>query len=157
MRIRLLTITHKSPAWLQTAYHDYAKRLPAHCALELIEIPAEKRLPHVSLPRLLEREGEKMLAAIKPQHHVIALDVKGQLWSSEQLAKQLMKWQQDGRNIDLLIGGPDGLAPACLEKAQESWSLSPLTFPHLLVRLIIAEQMYRAFSIVTQHPYHRSS
>ena len=155
MRIRLLTITHKSPSWLSEGYTDYAKRLPPTCALELVEIPAEKRTTNTDIARLTDREGEKMLAAIKPGNRVVALDVKGKLFTTEQLAEQLAHWQQDGRNVDLLVGGPDGLAPACLQKADQSWSLSPLTFPHFLVRLIVAEQIYRAYSILTNHPYHR--
>lgn len=155
MKIRLLTITHKSPAWIQEGYHDYAKRLPASCQLELVEIAAEKRTANADLKRITEREGEKMLNAIKPTHKVIALDVKGNLWTTEQLAEQLANWHQDGRHIDLLVGGPEGLAPACLAKAEQRWSLSPLTFPHILVRLIVAEQIYRAWSILQQHPYHR--
>ncbi|SRR5579883_756220 len=155
MRIRLLTITHKSPAWIQEGYEEYAKRLPASCMLELIEIPAEKRTTNADLKRLTEREGEKMLAVIKPQHHVIALDVRGKLWSTEQLAKELANWQQEGRHLDLLVGGPEGLAPACLQKAETIWSLSPLTFPHILVKLIVAEQIYRAWSILQQKAYHR--
>lgn len=155
MRIRLLTISHKAPSWIQEGYFEYAKRLPPSCALELIEIPAEKRLPHSDIKRLTQREGEKMLAAIKPGNKVIALDVKGKQWTTEQLADHLAKWHLEGRHIDLLIGGADGLAPACLEKAEEKWSLSPLTFPHILVRLIIAEQIYRAWSILQSHPYHR--
>jgi len=155
MRLRLLAITHKSPSWIQTGYAEYVKRLPASCALELVEIPAEKRTPNSDLKRITEREGEKMLAAINPQHDVIALDVKGKLWSTEQLAEKLQDWQQAGRHIDLLIGGPEGLAPACLECAREKWSLSPLTFPHILVKLIVAEQIYRAWTITQNHPYHR--
>ena len=155
MKIRLLTITHKSPAWIQEGYEEYAKRLPASCALELIEIPAEKRSTNADLKRITEREGEKMLKAIKENHLVIALDIKGKLWSTEQLAEQLASWHLSGRNIDLLIGGPEGLAPACLKKAELSWSLSPLTFPHILVKLIIAEQIYRAHSLMNHHPYHR--
>ncbi len=155
MKIRLLTITHKSPAWIQAGYEEYAKRLPPTCALELIEIPAEKRTANADMKRIIEREAEKMLAAIKPNHHVIALDVKGKLWSTQQLSAQLAHWQQDGRNRDILIGGPDGLSPHCLQKAEHTWSLSPLTFPHILVRLIVAEQIYRAWSILQQHPYHR--
>lgn len=155
MRIRLLTITHKTPSWIQEGYEEYAKRLPASCALELVEIPAEKRTANADLKRITEREGEKMLAAIKPNHRVIALDVKGKLWSTEQLASQIEHWQQDGRNIDLLIGGPEGIAPACLQKAEDKWSLSPLTFPHIIVKLIVAEQIYRAWSITQNHPYHR--
>jgi len=155
MKIRILTITHKSPTWIQEGYEDYAKRLPPTCALEVVEIPAEKRTAHADLKRLTEREGEKMLAAIKPNHRVIALEVKGKLWSTEQLAEQLSNWQQEGRNIDLLVGGPEGLSFLCLQKAEQSWSLSPLTFPHILVRLLVAEQIYRAWSILNQHPYHR--
>lgn len=155
MRIRLLTITHKSPSWIQEGYEEYAKRLPASCALELVEIAAEKRTANADLARIAVREGEKMLAQIKPNHRVIALDVKGKLWSTEQLSERLAEWQQDGRNIDLLVGGPEGLAAACLQKAEEKWSLSPLTFPHILVKLIVAEQIYRAHSILQNHPYHR--
>jgi len=155
MKIRLLTITHKSPSWIQEGYREYAKRLPHSCSLELIEIPAEKRSANADLKRLTEREGEKMLDAIKSNHLVIALDVKGQLMTTEQLAGQLAHWQQGGRNIDLLVGGPEGLSPDCLKKAEIAWSLSPLTFPHILVRLIVAEQIYRAWSMLNQHPYHR--
>lgn len=155
MKIRLLTITHKSPAWLQEGYEDYAKRLPPSCSLELIEIPAEKRTANADLKRITDREGEKMLAAIKPQHHIIALDRSGKNWTSEQLSAQLGSWLQNGKNIDLLIGGPEGIAPACMQRAHEYWSLSALTFPHLIVRLIVAEQIYRAWSILQNSPYHR--
>jgi len=155
MKIRLLTITHKSPSWIQEGYDDYAKRLPPSCALELVEIPAEKRSVNADLKRIMEREGEKMLAAIKPGHHVIALDKGGKSWTSEQLSTELAKWLQGGRNIDLLVGGPEGISPACLQQARETWSLSALTFPHLIVRLILAEQIYRAYSILQNSPYHR--
>jgi 23S rRNA (pseudouridine1915-N3)-methyltransferase len=155
MKIRLLTITHKSPAWIQEGYEEYAKRLPVSCALELVEIQAEKRTANADLKRITDREGEKMLAAIKPGHRVIALDVKGKLWTTEQLAESLRAWQQEGRHIDLLVGGPEGLSPQCLRKAEEKWSLSPLTFPHIIVKLIVAEQIYRAWSITQGHPYHR--
>lgn len=143
MKIRLITIGHKAPSWIQEGYLDYAKRLPASCALELIEIPAEKR------------PEEKMLASIKPDNYVIALDVKGKPWSTEELADKLSHWLQSGKNIDLLIGGAEGLTTECLAKAHEKWSLSPLTFPHMLVRVILAEQLYRAHSILQNHPYHK--
>ena len=155
MRLRLLTITHKSPSWVQEGYAEYAKRLPSSYALELVEIPAEKRTVNADIARIITREGEKILAAIKPGHHVIALDVKGKYWSTEDLAQQLGNWHQAGRNVDLIVGGPDGLSADCLKRADEKWSLSPLTFPHIIVRLIIVEQIYRAFSIMQQHPYHR--
>lgn len=155
MKIRLLTITHKSPAWIQQGYEDYAKRLPPSCALELVEIPAEKRTANADLKRITEREGEKMLTAIKPQNHVIALDKGGKTWTSEQLSTQLGNWMQLGKNIDLLVGGPEGISAACMQHAKESWSLSTLTFPHLIVRLIVSEQIYRAYSILQNSPYHR--
>lgn len=155
MKLRLITVTHKSPSWIREGYEEYAKRLPSSCALELVEIPAEKRTNNADLKRIGEREGEKILAAIKPTNLVIALDVKGASWSTEELAANLKNWLQEGRNIDLLIGGPEGLSAACRQKAEVKWSLSPLTFPHILVKLIIAEQIYRAHSILQQHPYHR--
>jgi 23S rRNA (pseudouridine1915-N3)-methyltransferase len=155
MKIRLLTITHKSPAWIQEGYLEYAKRLPPQCALELVEIPAEKRTANADLKRIMEREGDKMLSAINNQNHIIALDVKGKPWSTEQLAAEMKNWLQSGKNVDLLVGGPEGMSSACREKAHEKWSLSPLTFPHIIVRLIVAEQIYRAHSILQGHPYHR--
>lgn len=155
MRLRILTITHKSPSWISEGYEEYAKRLPSSCSLELVEIPAEKRGTNADLKRIADREGEKMLQAIKPNHLVVALDVLGEAWSTEELSKNLKTWLQSGRNIDLLIGGPEGLAPSCLQKAAVKWSLSPLTFPHIIVRLIVAEQIYRAHSILQGHPYHR--
>lgn len=156
MKIRILTISHKVPHWLTEAYDDYAKRLPNSYALHLVEIPAEKRLANCDISKITLREGEKMLALIKPHHHVIALDVKGKEWSTEELAENLSLWQQQGAPIDLLIGGPEGLAASALQRANEHWSLSKLTFPHHLVRLILAEQIYRAYTLITHHPYHRS-
>lgn len=155
MKIRILTITHKSPHWIAEGYEDYAKRLPAHCQLELVEIPAEKRTANADLKRIMDREGEKMLAAMKPGAHVIAMEKGGKNWDSEQLAAQLKEWMHSGKNIELLVGGPEGLAPACLARANEKWSLSALTFPHLIVRLILAEQLYRAYTILHNLPYHR--
>lgn len=155
MRIRILTITHKTPKWIEEGYSEYAKRLTHSCTLELIEIPAEKRLPKSDLTRAVEREGVRMLSAINKNHYVIALDVKGKPWSTEYLAERLSSWQQDGTSVDLLIGGPDGLAPSCLHAANEKWSLSPLTFPHIFIKLILAEQIYRGFSILQKHPYHK--
>jgi 23S rRNA (pseudouridine1915-N3)-methyltransferase len=155
MLIRLLAIGKKMPAWIEEGFAEYAKRFPPSCQLELIEIPAAKRTQNSTRERLIEQEGEKLLAAIKPHHHIITLEIKGKLWSTEQLAAQLKNWQSGRRNIDLLVGGPDGLSQRCLEKAETRWSLSPLTFPHPLVRVLIAEQLYRALSLLQKHPYHR--
>jgi 23S rRNA (pseudouridine1915-N3)-methyltransferase len=153
--LRILAIGSKMPAWVEAGFHEYAKRFTSSCSLELFEIPAEKRTKNTDIPRIIERESEKLLAAVKPNHHVIALDVKGHAWNTEQLAAELKHWQTDGRHVDLLIGGPDGLSEACLRKAHGKWSLSPLTLPHPLVRIILAEQLYRAWSLLQNHPYHR--
>lgn len=155
MKIRLLSVTHKCPAWVQAGYEEYAKRMPAACSLELIEIPAEKRTNNADLKRITEKEGEKLLAAIKPQHRVIALDIQGKPWNTEQLSAQMTEWLQGGQNLDLLVGGSEGLSEACLKKAETRWSLSPLTFPHCLVRVLVAEQLYRAHSLLIGHPYHK--
>ena len=100
-------------------------------------------------------EGERMLASTERSANLVALDVRGKVLDTPRLADQLRAWMQDGRNVELLIGGPDGLAPACLENAAMRWSLSPLTLPHGLVRVVVAEQLYRAISILKGHPYHR--
>jgi 23S rRNA (pseudouridine1915-N3)-methyltransferase len=142
------------PAWIETGIAEYLRRFPPSCRLELIEIPAEKRLQD-SPKKIIDNESKKLLSAIKPGNHVIALEVKGALWSTEKLAAQLKTWQANGRNIDMLIGGPDGLSTECLQKAETKWSLSPLTLPHPLVRVLVAEQLYRAISILQNHPYHR--
>jgi len=160
MRIRLLAVGNKLPSWVEEGFNEYLKRFPASCSLELIEIPAEKRSPSqkqtgASVQQLIAREGEKLLAVIKPGHRVVTLEVTGQLWSTEKLASHIEKWQGEGRHIDMLIGGPDGLSQACSNKADTKWSLSPLTLPHPLVRIIVAEQLYRAVSILKNHPYHR--
>ncbi|EKD72495.1 MAG: Ribosomal RNA large subunit methyltransferase H [uncultured bacterium] len=155
MIIRILTIGNKMPSWVNAGFLDYAKRFTSPHTLELCEIPLEKRTKNANIARLIEREGEKLVAAIKPGNTVIALDVKGRSLSTKQLTIQLNTWQRDGRHIDLLIGGPDGLSPTCIQTADLTWSLSPLTLPHPLVRVILAEQLYRAVSILQHHPYHR--
>ena len=155
LQIRFITVSSKPPSWVSEGFQEYAKRLSSVCGLELIEIPVEKRNNQKNMQPFIEREGEKILAAIKPSHTVIALDLQGKMWSTEELSQRLAGWQLEGKNIDLLIGGPDGLSPACLKRAQFKWSLSPLTLPHLMVRILLAEQLYRAWTILQNHPYHK--
>lgn len=156
MRIHLLAIGQRMPAWVQTGYQEYAQRLPAECGLQLHEFPLEKRGKNPDLKRLLRREGERMLAKVPAGALIIALDVQGQGWSTAVLADKLQDWQQAGRDVALLVGGPDGLAPDCLDASAQRWSLSPLTLPHPLVRILVAEQLYRAHTILSHHPYHRA-
>ena len=144
------------PGWVNDGYQEYARRLPRECSLALKEIPLGQRPKSVSVERAIADEGARMLAAVSPQQRVIALDVKGRGWSTQQLAGQLELWMQDGRDVSLLVGGPDGLSQDCLARAEQCWSLSPLTLPHPLVRVLLAEQLYRAWSVTTGHPYHRA-
>ncbi len=143
------------PSWVQQGYQEFAKRLPKECELVLKEIAPGKRLKNTDLARLVKEEGERMVSAIPSGSHVVALDLKGKSWSTNELSIALKNWLESGRNISLLVGGPEGLADAARAKANESWRLSDLTFPHPLVRIIVAEQLYRAWSILRNHPYHR--
>lgn len=156
MKLRLLAAGTRMPDWVTTAFRDYAGRLPPESRLELVEIPLGKRQGNnPDLVRARRAEGEKMLAAAGGDR-LIALDVSGRAWSTEKLARQLADWRNGGRDIALCIGGPDGLDPAVVQRAEAKWSLSPLTLPHALVRVIAAEQIYRAWSILHNHPYHRA-
>ncbi|MBI2379624.1 MAG: 23S rRNA (pseudouridine(1915)-N(3))-methyltransferase RlmH [Gammaproteobacteria bacterium] len=156
MRIRLIAVGTKMPAWVTTGYEDYAKRLSGDVRLELVEIEAGQRGKNADVKRILDREGEATLAAIPKGSRVVALDVKGEPHSTESLAKRLAAWQQGGQDLALLVGGPEGLAAACVNSAQEKWSLSGLTLPHPLVRIVVAEALYRAWSLNHNHPYHRA-
>ena len=155
MRIHLLAVGTKMPGWVVSASEDYAGRMPPHCQLLIREIAAEKRTKNSDLQHIRDAEGDKLLAAIPAGSLVIALDVLGKAWSTEQLSGQLNQWMASGQDVVLLVGGPEGLSSACLQRADLKWSLSPLTFPHPLVRIIVAEQLFRAWSILSNHPYHR--
>ncbi|OAJ35683.1 23S rRNA (pseudouridine(1915)-N(3))-methyltransferase RlmH [Piscirickettsia salmonis] len=156
MKINLIAIGKKMPAWVKAGFEEYARRLPVSCALQLLEIEAAKRGKRFDVNRALRQEGAAMIEAIPKGNVIVALDVKGKAWSTEQLAGQLEHWQGEGRDVSLLIGGPEGLAAECLAKAEARWSLSALTLPHPLVRIVVAEQLYRAWTVLNHHPYHRA-
>jgi 23S rRNA (pseudouridine1915-N3)-methyltransferase len=156
MRIELIAVGERIPAWVREGYEEYAKRLPRECALYLREIEPGARAKSADIARAVALEGERMLAALPKGARVVALDVKGVEHSTAELAGRLEAWLADGRDVALLAGGPDGLAPECLARAGERWSLSRLTLPHPLVRVVVAEQLYRAWSILRNHPYHRA-
>lgn len=143
------------PGWVEQGYREYAKRLPPECGLTLHEIQAGKRGKNADIVRLTRQEGEKMAGAIPKGARVVALEVQGKAWTTEQLAGRLDHWLGEGRDVALLVGGPEGLEPGLSASADERWSLSPLTLPHPLVRIVLAEQLYRAWSILKGHPYHR--
>ncbi len=134
---------------------EYHKRLPREFKLELVELPLGQRSKSASVEKAMAAEGERMLAAIPDGDWVVALEVGGQSWSTEKLAANLADWQMQGKNLSLLVGGPDGLARDCLQRANQQWSLSALTLPHPLVRVVLVEQLYRAVSILNNHPYHK--
>jgi 23S rRNA (pseudouridine1915-N3)-methyltransferase len=156
MHIHLIAVGTRMPAWVTEGYREYARRLPPECSLRLVEIPACKRRKTLSTEGIREEEGRQLLAAIPGQALVIAMDVSGKPWSTQGLAERLQGWLQGGRDIALLVGGADGLSPACLARADLRWSLSAHTLPHALVRVVLAEQVYRAWTLLTGHPYHRA-
>ena len=156
MRLRLICVGQKMPDWVSAGYNDYARRMPPELPLELTEIPMAHRGKNPDIARLMQRESDAILSAAGTRDRVVALEVGGRPWSTEKLASQLENWQQDGRDVAFLVGGPDGLADACRQRADQQWSLSPLTLPHPLVRILLAEQLYRAWSITRNHPYHRA-
>ena len=156
MQINVIAVGTRMPAWVNDGYQEYARRMPRECSLILTEIPLGQRSKAQPVARAVKEEGHRMLAAIGDRQRVIALDVNGRGWSTEQLAGALRDWLQDGSDLSLLVGGPDGLAAGCLARADQRWSLSPLTLPHPLVRVLLAEQLYRAWTLTSGHPYHRS-
>ena len=156
MKCRLIAAGTRLPDWVNAGFQDYQRRLRTPIELELLEIPIATRRSGENPRPAVAREGSTMLAAIRPDDYVVALEVGGKAMSTEQVSVWLARRMQEGRSLALLIGGPDGLAPECLSRADQRWSLSPLTLPHALVRVVVAEQLYRAMSLLAGHPYHRA-
>lgn len=155
MRLRLLAVGTRMPGWVDTGIADYARRLGPELRLQIEELALAKRSAGGDTARAVADEGRRMMIAIHPDEFVVALEVSGKAFSTEELSKWLGARLQDGRDVTLLIGGPDGIAAECRKRANLHWSLSPLTLPHALVRIVIVEQLYRALSILKGHPYHR--
>lgn len=156
MLFRLVAAGTKLPAWVDEGFAEYAGRLGPGIRLELTEIALPRRGRNADVARLRAEEGRRMLACVDRRAFVVALEVTGRALSTERLAAWLATRLADGREVALLVGGPDGLDDACRQRADFSWSLSPLTFPHGLVRVMVAEQLYRAHSLLQGHPYHRA-
>ena len=155
MQIHIIAIGNRMPAWVEAGYQEYTKRLLRECRLVLHEIPAGRRAKGADLRRLIEQEGQRQLAAVPSGARIVALDRSGKHMDTEALAAELKKRLASGENLALLIGGPEGLAPECLKQANESWALSRLTLAHPVVRVVLAEQLYRVWSIINNLPYHR--
>jgi 23S rRNA (pseudouridine1915-N3)-methyltransferase len=155
MRIQLIAVGTKMPAWVEQGYQEYARRFGADTTLQLTEVTAGKRGKNADIKRILHKEGEHTLASIPKGNRIVTLEVTGAPWTTPQLAQHMEKWQMDGRDVSLLIGGPEGLSPECIAASEQRWSLSALTLPHPLVRIVVAESLYRAWSLNNNHPYHR--
>ncbi|HEY9035000.1 MAG TPA: 23S rRNA (pseudouridine(1915)-N(3))-methyltransferase RlmH [Pseudomonadales bacterium] len=155
MRIRILAIGQKMPDWVNQAWQDYARRISGDCQLSLLELPMQKRGKNQSVAQYRSKESQQILDALRHDEMLVALDVEGKAISTTQLAGLLTDWQMSGRHVALAIGGPDGFDDAVRQRADVCLSLSKLTLPHPLVRVLVAEQLYRAWSINHGHPYHR--
>ena len=156
MKCHLVAVGRRMPDWVNAGYQEYARRLSGQLRLQLHEIAPPRRSSRDSSGRAMQLEGERLLAAVPGGARVIALDERGSAWSTRELAGQLEQWLGSGQDVALLVGGADGLALECLQAAEGRWSLSPLTLPHGLVRVVVAEQLYRAWSLLHNHPYHRA-
>jgi 23S rRNA (pseudouridine1915-N3)-methyltransferase len=155
MRVKVIAVGTRLPGWQRQGFQEYARRLPRECAMELTEIPAARRGKSTPTRQAIGKESDRMLATVARNDYVVALDQPGTQCSTEQLAGLLKMWLAQGRDLAMLIGGADGLSDACRTRAELRWSLSGLTLPHGLVRVLVAEQVYRAWSILGGHPYHR--
>ena len=155
MKIILLTLGHKMPDWVNTAFKTYNDRLPHHLKVQIKEMPAASRQKGLTVTQLKAQEAEIINKQLRPGCVNIALDEQGKMLSTKDLAQQLSSWQMDGRDVNIIVGGADGLDASILQLAEQTWSLSRLTFPHHLVKVIMAEQLYRAHSLLNNHPYHR--
>ena len=156
MQLLVAAVGQRMPRWVNEAWNEYARRMPPGLSLSVREIPLARRGKNADTKRLTAVESAALLAAMPSRARIIALDVKGQAWSTEKLASSLEDWMGEGRDLGFMIGGPDGISPETMQKADNRWSLGPLTLPHPLVRVVLAEQLYRAWTITQNHPYHRA-
>lgn len=143
----------RMPAWVADGWREYARRMPPHLPLQLVEVPVAGK---AGAGRESSLEAERLFGKLPERVRVVVLEITARPWSTEKLASRLEQWQLDGDPVWFLIGGADGLHSSVLERADERWSLGPATLPHMLVRVLVAEQLYRASTILSGHPYHRA-
>lgn len=155
MQLLVLAVGQRMPAWVQQAWDEYARRWPRGMSLELREVPAARRSRKAAADAFRSSEGRALLAAAPAGFRLVALDERGKQWSTRELASRLENWMREESGVCFLVGGPDGLSQECRARADELWSLSRLTLPHAMVRAVLAEQLYRAWTVTQNHPYHR--
>jgi 23S rRNA (pseudouridine1915-N3)-methyltransferase len=155
MKLQILAVGHKMPGWIASGFDEYAKRMPPELRIELREIKPEPRTGGRTAQSVMAAERQRIEAALPKGARIVALDERGQDWTTMQLAAALPGWQQEGRDVSFVIGGADGLAPELKARAELMLRVSSLTLPHGMVRVLLAEQLYRAWSITQNHPYHR--
>jgi 23S rRNA (pseudouridine1915-N3)-methyltransferase len=156
VKINLIAIGNKMPEWVDIASNDFIKRLPAEIKINPILLPLIKRGKNPDIPRIIRDESRKLLIAVPKDSLLVVLDVLGKPVTTMNFSSMLDTWMQQGQDISIVIGGPDGVSNELLSQARQKISLSALTFPHPLVRVILLEQIYRAWSILNKHPYHRA-
>jgi 23S rRNA (pseudouridine1915-N3)-methyltransferase len=155
VKVRVVTVSHKQPDWVVEACLDYVRRLPREWGFQLAEVKPEPRATSATAERVRTAEAERIRVAVQKGARLVALDERGETWSTAAFAARFARWQHEGRDVAFVVGGADGLAPDLLAAADVRMSLSPLTLPHGLVRVVLVEQLYRVASLLQGHPYHR--
>jgi 23S rRNA (pseudouridine1915-N3)-methyltransferase len=155
LKLIIAAVGTRMPAWVESGFDEYAKRFPRDCPLELLEVRAEPRTTGKTPAVMMEHEATRLRQAVPPRSRLVVLDERGEDMTSRRLAERLQKWQAAGDDVAFVIGGPDGLAPVFKQSAHETMRLSSLTLPHAMVRVMLAEALYRAWSLLNNHPYHR--
>ncbi|ALB01288.1 50S rRNA methyltransferase [Francisella persica ATCC VR-331] len=155
MKIKIITLGEKPPKWVSDGYDEYKKRLSKSIPLELIELPITKRSKTGNPKLWMKKEAKTIIGKLNHSDHLVILDVNSKIISTEELAEKMQNWKFNNPNVVILIGSPNGIDQSVKEIAKEKISISKMTFPHPLVRIIIAEQLYRAYTILEGHPYHK--
>lgn len=155
MKLLIVSVGHKMPDWITAGYNEYVKRMPREAKIELVEVKPEPRTTGKTTAQIMEAEAQRILAALPQGCLRIALDERGAQPTTKRLAEQMQDWMREGRDVAFIVGGADGLHDSVKQAAQHLMALSALTLPHAMVRVLLAEQLYRAHSLLHNHPYHR--